>query len=95
MLVKKKIPQIIFWLSFMPYLLLLGYSIYHAIFGYDVYTMILSQYVETLYGWDAFLRVLLWTGFAMCIIPVLPVCLLYQILYLFIYIIKRLKSKVH
>lgn len=81
---KRKILSIILWLSFVPYLFLVGYSLYHAIFGYDVYTMILPQYVRTIYGWEAFLEVFVWTGLALLFIPVIPICFLYQIIYLII-----------
>lgn len=79
---KKKILRIVLWLSFMPYLFLIVYSIYYALFGYEVYTMILPQYVRTVYGWDAFVEVFVWTGLTLCIIPILPICFLYQIIYL-------------
>ncbi len=93
--VKIKMIRILFWLSFAPYVFLLCYSTYHAIFGYPVYSFIMHHYVETIYGWDAFLMVFIWTGIALCFIPVLPICLLYQIIYLFIYIIKSVMSKVY
>lgn len=87
---KRKILSIILWLSFIPYLFLIGYSLYHAIFGYDVYTMILPQYVRTIYGWDAFSEVFLWTALGLIFIPVIPICLLYQIIY---FIIKFIHKK--
>jgi hypothetical protein len=86
---KTLVFRLIFWLSFTPYLFLVGYSLYHAIFGYDLYTMILPQYLNTIYGWDAFNRVFIWTAIALCIIPILPICLIYQIICLFIYFINR------
>lgn len=79
---KKKLLKIVLWLSFIPYLFLIIYSLYYAIFGYDVYTMILPQYVRTTYGWDAFFEVFVWTALILCFIPVLPICFLYQIIYL-------------
>ncbi len=86
---KKKFLRILFWLSFVPYLLLVGYSAYFAIVGYDVYTLILPQYLRTIYGWDAFCRVFVWTGIAFCIIPILPICLLYQLIYFMIALVSR------
>ncbi len=75
----RKILKIIFWLSFMPYLFLIGYSLYFALFGYDSYTWIMHQYIETLYGWDAFREVFIWTAFGLCFLPVLPICFFYQV----------------
>ena len=89
---KMKVIRIIFWLSFAPYLFLMGYSIYHAIFGYDVYTLILPQYVRTIYGWDAFFEVFVWTAIGLCFVPVLPICLLYQFIYFIFYLIKRISG---
>ena len=79
---KKKLLKIVLWLSFVPYLFLIGYSLYKAIFGHNVYTLILPQYLRTTYGWEAFLEVFVWNGIALCVIPVLPICFLYQIIYL-------------
>ncbi len=89
---KMKIIRIIFWLSFAPYLFLLCYSFYHAIFGYDVYTWFLPQYVRTIYGWDAFLDVFVLNAIRLCLIPVLPTCLLYQVIYLIVCLIKRISA---
>ena len=78
----KKIPLIIFILSFLPYIIILGYGIYCAIFGYDVYTWILPTYVETLYGLDAFLDAVTVLGLSLIFIPVIPICVIYDIIYL-------------
>ncbi len=91
MQVKKKVLRIVLVISLAPYLFLVGYSLYYAIFGYDLYTMILPEYIRTIYGWEAFSHVFIWTGIVLCFIPVLPICLLYQIIYLFVYLIKRQK----
>jgi len=88
-----KILRIILLLSFAPYLFWVGCSFYHAVFGYDVYTWILPQYVRTIYGWDAFLEVFVWTAIKMCFIPVLPICFLYQVIYFVICMIKRSSVK--
>jgi len=90
---KRKLLRIVLWLSFTPYLVLVVYSLYHAIFGYDVYTWILPQYLRTIYGWDAFLEVFLWTGLSLCLILIIPICFLYQIIYLIIYLIKYIRLK--
>lgn len=88
-----KVTKIILFLSFIPFLFLIGYSLYHSIFGYDVYTMILPQYLRTIYGMDAFQEVFLWTALALCFIPVLPICFLYQIIYLIIHLVKNHRKK--
>lgn len=90
---KKKILRIVLWLSFVPYLFLIVYSLYHAIFGYDVYTMILPQYLRTIYGWDAFWEVFVWTALALCFIPIIPICLLYQIIYFIRYLMSFIRTK--
>lgn len=90
---KKKIFRIGFWLSFAPYLFLIIYSLVHAIFGYDVYTMILPQYVRTVFGWAAFSQVFVWTGLVMCFIPIIPICFLVQISYLVGHVIIAIRTK--
>ena len=90
MSIKRKVLKIIFWLSFAPYLFLIVYSIYHAIFGYDMYTLIFREYIRTIYGWEAFLNVFVWNAFILCVYPVLPVCLLYQVIYFIVWLIKRI-----
>lgn len=89
---KMKIFRILLWLSFIPFIFLILYSLYHAIFGYDVYTWILPVYLRTIYGWDAFFEVFLWTAIAMCVIPILPICFIYQIIYFIKHFI-RVKSR--
>lgn len=89
----KKALLIILIISFIPYVLLLGYGLYSAIFGYDVYTWILPMYVETLYGPDAFLEAVTILGLRMLFIPILPICLLYQIAFLAVKLILKFKNK--
>ena len=90
---KRKILKIVLLLSFTPYIILIVYSLYHAIFGYDVYTLILPQYLRTVYGWDAFSEVFLWTALSLSVIPIIPVCFLYQIIYFIRCLIKVIRSK--
>jgi hypothetical protein len=90
---KRRILRIVLWLSFTPYIFLIIYSLYHAIFGYDVYTWILPQYLRTIYGWDAFLEVFLLMGLSLFVIPIIPICFLYQIMYFIGYLIKIIRFK--
>ncbi len=90
---KEKINKILLIISFLPYVLLILISLYHSVFGYDVYTLILPTYVKTIYGMEAFLSTLSWNALLLCFIPILPICLLYQIINLTIYIINKIKHK--
>ncbi len=89
----KKILSIIFIISFIPYIILLGYGIYSAIFGYDVYTWILPTYVETIYGLDAFLEAVTVLGLSLIFIPVIPICIIYDIIYLALKVIFHFRNK--
>ena len=89
----KKTLLIILIISFIPYVLLIGYGIHSAIFGYDVYTWILPTYVETLYGLDAFLEAITILGLRMLFIPILPICFLYQIAFVAVKAILKFKNK--
>lgn len=91
---KKKIFKIIFVLSFLPYIILVLISIYYACFGYDVYTWILAEYVRTIYGMDAFIETLFWNSLMLCLyIPILPIVVIYQIIYVVVLIIRKIIQK--
>lgn len=90
---RRKIIKIILVISFLPYVYVLLKALYYAVQGYDVYTWIKPVYTGTIYGMEAFKEVLLWDVMLLTIIPVLPVCLLYQITILVIHIIRKKKEK--
>ena len=85
---KNNITKIIFILSFLPYIILVVISLYHAIFGHDIYAF-LGGYIRTDYGVEAFLDTLVWNALGLCFIPVLPIVAIYQI----IFIIIKMKNK--
>ncbi len=89
----KKVPFIILLISFLPYIAILGYGLYSAIFGYDVYTLILPTYVKTIYGLDAFLEAITVLGLVFLFVPVIPICAVYQLCYIIVKIILKLKNK--
>lgn len=74
-LIKEKLPRVLLYISFVPYALLFLYALFCSVEGF---TFLFS----TSYGLEAFLDALLIMGLFFCIIPVLPVCLIYQIFYL-------------
>ncbi|GAE90177.1 hypothetical protein [Acetivibrio straminisolvens] len=90
---KQKILKIGLITSFLPYAYLLLKALYHTIWGYDVYTWIKPYYVKTVYGLEAFLEVLVWDSIILCIVPVLPLCFLYQLIYLIAYLIKKRRKE--
>lgn len=81
---KKIIPKIILILSFAPYVFCLGYGIYSAIFGFGF--LFSTSYS---YGFDAFISSILLTGFFLCGYPVIPVCLIYQLVYTAVSVMKK------
>ncbi len=70
---EKKAPKVLFYLSFLPWASVLLYGVYGAIFGLSFFTMN--------YGWDGFLVGVMSVGLSLCIVPVLPICLVYEIAY--------------
>lgn len=90
---KRLIFRMIFIATFLPALSLIAISIYYAIFGYDVYTWINHVYVRTVFGTDAFLETMTWNVLCLLFVPVLPICILYQIGYIIYFIIKKHKKK--
>ncbi len=83
---KDKVLKIIFIISFIPYIGLLIYGIYSMIFGF---TFIFS----TSYGIEAFLDSIFILGLLLCVYPILPICLIYQIFYLIRHLVKKHNSK--
>jgi len=71
---KSKAAKVIFLVSFIPWALVLLYGMYCAFFGVDFF--------ETCYGWDGFLVGIMIAGGLMCVAPILPVCLVYEICYI-------------
>ena len=63
---------ILYYLSFLPYL----YCVFAAVMGIDVFFGFMD-YSGTLYG----LKAVIYSGMMLTVIPILPVCLLYQILF--------------
>lgn len=73
---KNKAPKIIFILSFIPYLLVLLAGIASAIWG-------AGFFYTSYYGWDGFvfgITIMLYQ--LLCMIPVIPVCFIYQLAYI-------------
>lgn len=90
---ENKTFKLIFKISFLLYIILILISLYYAIFGYDVYTWILPTYVRTIYGIEAFLETITWNFLRLCIIPVIPIVALYQVIYIILFIMKKIKQK--
>ena len=89
---KRKISKTFFILSFLPYIILVLISSYYAIFGNDIYAF-MGGYIRTDYGMTAFLDTLTWNCLILTFIPILPISLIYQIIYILIYIYKRISKK--
>ena len=75
---KNKIAKIFFYISLAPYVLLLLISIYSAFDGFGILGNIS-------YGYDGFISAFIILGFVFFFLyPVFPVCLIYQLIYLFV-----------
>ncbi len=84
---QEKIAGRLYNLSFIPFLLFVLYCFSTMITGFDA-GWITSHYV---YGTDALLNSFIFGGLALCIVPVFPAMLIYQIVYNVKY--RRRKSK--
>ena len=82
---KSKIPNILFIISFVPYLLVLIYGIVGAFTG-------VSFVFNTVYGFDAFIIRSLSILYSMLVVPIIPVCLLFQVCYILKNKIKKYKN---
>lgn len=72
---KQKVAKILFLISFLPWIFVPVNGILGAIFG-------VGFFFNTCYGWDGFFLGVLGALFGMTLVPVLPVCLVYQICYI-------------
>lgn len=74
-LINKKAAKITFFVSFVPYIIGLLVSISSIFFGVDFFGKV--------YGWNAFaFTALVYLAFFSTMIPILPICLLYEIGYI-------------
>ena len=83
---KDKVLKIILIISSLPFIGLLLIGIYSMFFGF-------TFFFSTSYGIEAFLGSIFIIGWLLCIIPVLPICLIYQIFYLIRHLVKKNKQK--
>lgn len=81
---KKKISKIILILSFAPYVFCLGYGIYSMFNGFGAGLLFSKSY-----GFDAFMGSTILMTIFLCYYPVIPICFIYQLVYLTVFIIKN------
>ena len=89
----RKICKLIFIFSFLPYVALILISTYHSMTGYDITGWIHSSTVKTIYGIDAFVDSMTWNFLTLCFIPVIPVAMAYQIMYVLILMTNKVKRR--
>lgn len=89
---KHKIAKIIFVISFIPILFCIIAGIVCAFKGYT-YLDILGDVPTTVYGLTAFFEVFFTDLVAMIFLGIIPVCMVYQLIYLIIDFKKRYKDE--
>jgi len=72
---KSKAAKIIFLVSFLPWALIPVGGLVGAVWG-------VPWFFSSVNGWDGFLFGIMVAAVGMCIVPVLPICLLYEICYI-------------
>ena len=87
----KLLGRIVLCVSFLPYVVGVILGIVYAIVGYDVLT-VTGVYVKTMYGFEAFREVITWYGLGLTFIPVIPICFIFQLIYLLWWLVKRLRQ---
>jgi hypothetical protein len=85
--------KLFFLISFIPFLLLLIFACYNAIFGYyDAPLLPSGGGGITYYGFEAIKYTIFWYGLGLTIIPVFPVCVVYQLIYLIVSANKKIRA---
>lgn len=82
---KKIILKVLFILTFVPYALLIGASIFSFFFGFNFF--------GTYYGFEGFKGAFLIYGFLLCYIGIIPVCAIIQIGVLIYHLVNRARRK--
>ena len=89
---KKRVSKIIFILSFIPYIIMILFSLYFAICGEEIYTFMRQEYIRTDYGIPVFVRsmsILAYIG--TFIVPILPILIVCQVIFILNVIIRKIK----
>lgn len=89
---KKVIVKIFLYISFVPYAYIILSSIYACFYGYNEYTWIKPAYIRTIYGIEALKTVFLWNTLRLTVTLILPICMIYQTIYLLLHIRKKQKK---
>ena len=93
---KHSIAKVIFFVTLLPYALTLAFACFGAIFGYYDPPLLPSASGggATVYGFEAFGTIIIMFGYMLLcvIVPVIPVCAVYQIVYLIAAIVKKVES---
>ncbi|MCL1866709.1 MAG: hypothetical protein FWF82_04800 [Oscillospiraceae bacterium] len=88
-----KAAKIFLWLSFVPYAFVILMSICSAIFGTREWAALFGE-GRLIYGFEALQQdIFLLTAALTIVFPVIPICLVYQIVYLTVKIVKKRKTK--
>jgi hypothetical protein len=85
-LTKSKIAKIVLYISFIPYILLFVISLLSAFIGFDFM-------FSTTYGIEGFFACLVILGYLLWVFGIIPVCLIYQIIYFIVKSIKKNKKE--
>ena len=83
---KKRIFKIILIITSIPFITIFILGLWNAFFGF-------TFFLSTSYGIEAFFDTCFILGWLLCVFPVLPVCLLYQIIYLIVFLVNKKKTK--
>lgn len=89
--VLKIVFEVIFILSFLPVVVLLGNAIYSSFVG--CVQMNLFTEDATIYGFEAFKYVMAWGTIGLCYTFVLPICVLYQLVFIVVSIVIWAKKR--
>ena len=85
---KEKTLKILLYVSFLPYIFILVISIWSIFNGF-------TFMVGTTYGFKAFYESAIIYGFILCTeIPIIPICVFYEIFYLLRYIMNKKNKKI-
>ena len=82
--IKYKILKSLFWVSFMPAIVIISISIYYSFEGHTYYDWFEPDKVAYVaYGLEEFMNsIFYYGGYLTLCVPILPICICYQIYYI-------------
>lgn len=90
---RRIVPKVIFFLSFLPIVIILIGAVHAMFAGYTEYDYLNDFSAINYYGVEAFGKFFSETALGWSVVPILPVMAIYQLVFIIVSIVKKVKNK--